>query len=148
MIPRLQRISLGPTILLTAFLLTGLAPHEALATLTSVDYTVDSSYSEGPVAAKITFTAGNGVLTIAVTNTETDGGSTYPQMVLGQAVSAFQFVFSPPSGVSQPSAFTLIQGASLITALPAFVRARNTVRMIKNGGETAENQAFSGPGAG
>jgi hypothetical protein len=35
-----------------------------------------------------------------------------------------------------------------IRTLPAFVSASSTVRMIKNGRKTAENQAFSGPGAG
>ena len=37
---------------------------------------------------------------------------------------------------------------SLFVPLPAFVWVRNTIRMNKNGRETAENQAFSGPAAG
>jgi hypothetical protein len=118
MIARSQRISLGPTILLTAFLLTGLVSNEALADLTSVTFTASASSSNGgngPIAASVTFTAGSNELTVAVTNTESAEGTGtpgFPAMDLGQGVSQIQFTFTPAtgSGIGQPSAFIGISG--------------------------------------
>jgi hypothetical protein len=89
-------------------------------------YAVQGADSDGPVQAQVTFTPGNGVLTIVIQDLQSGIHSA------GQEVS--QLLFSVGGGLGTPTGFTQLQG--------------NTISFNKNGSVSGTGfDSASGPGS-
>lgn len=108
MIPRRQRISLASTIVLTAFLLTGLASNEALADAT---FTFSGHDNDGNVAGTATFSVpADNELKVVITNTQSNVGA------LGQAISDLLFTLNGRTLVSNTRISGLVQNLTSATS--------------------------------